>query len=176
MVLSLSCLLIYQHASEFHIKATLGKYQPRKWRPFIPLGYHTHDTFRGIKLPMFGLLTAYNSFSIFIHKTICTCRLLRIISRVISKFTFLANFEIHNLDLVLHALGMLKSVPGLTYYYNHIMIDVMTPLHEALNSSLPGQNGRYLGRRQFQMHFLQWKLQNSISYFTEICSQGCNWQ
>ena len=40
----------------------------------------------------------------------------------------------------------------------------------------PGQNGRHFGRRQFQRHFLQWKLQDSDSNFTEICSQECNWQ
>ena len=25
------------------------------------------------------------------------------------------------------------------------------------NSSPPGRNGRHLGRRQFQLHFLEWK-------------------
>ena len=31
------------------------------------------------------------------------------------------------------------------------------------------QNGRHCGRRYFQMHFLEWKWQNSDSNFTEIC-------
>ena len=40
----------------------------------------------------------------------------------------------------------------------------------------PGQNGHHFGRRQFQMHFLEWKWQNSDSNFTEIWSQEFNWQ
>ena len=39
------------------------------------------------------------------------------------------------------------------------------------NSCPPGKNGRHFGRWQFQMHFLEWKWQNS-----EICSQEFNWQ
>ena len=45
-----------------------------------------------------------------------------------------------------------------------------------VNSSPPGQNGHYFGRRQFQIHFLEWKWYNSDSIFTEICSQESNWQ
>ena len=44
------------------------------------------------------------------------------------------------------------------------------------NSSLPGQNVRQFGRRQFDMHFLVWKRWNSDSNFTEICFQESNWQ
>ena len=43
------------------------------------------------------------------------------------------------------------------------------------NSSPPGQNGRHLGRWHFQLHFLEWKWQNSDSNFIEICSQWSNW-
>ena len=39
-----------------------------------------------------------------------------------------------------------------------------------------GKMAAILGRRQFQMHFLEWKWQNSNSNFTEICSHESNWQ
>ena len=39
-------------------------------------------------------------------------------------------------------------------------------------SSPPGQNGRHLDRRQFKMHFLDWKLWNSDSNLVEICHQN----
>ena len=45
-----------------------------------------------------------------------------------------------------------------------------------INSSFPGQNGRCVVRRPFQLHFLEWKWQNSDSNFTEICSQESIWQ
>ena len=45
-----------------------------------------------------------------------------------------------------------------------------------INSSLPGQNGRHFGRRQFQMHFLEWTWYNSDSNFTEIYFQEFNRQ
>ena len=51
----------------------------------------------------------------------------------------------------------------------------MDPVSE-INSSPPGQNGRHSGRRHFQMHFPEWIWYNSHSYFSEICSQGSNWQ
>ena len=47
---------------------------------------------------------------------------------------------------------------------------------DVINSSPPAQNGRHFGRRQFQMHFLEWKWRNSDSIFTDICSQESNWQ
>ena len=50
------------------------------------------------------------------------------------------------------------------------------PGDPAINSSPPGKNGRHFGRRQFQMHFLEWKWHNSDSISTEICFQESNWQ
>ena len=41
---------------------------------------------------------------------------------------------------------------------------------------LTWQNGRHLGRRHFQLHFLESKRFNSYSKFTEICSYESNWQ
>ena len=49
------------------------------------------------------------------------------------------------------------------------------PHFRKVNSSLPGQNGRHIGRREFHMHFLEWKWQNSDSNFIEICSKESNW-
>ena len=39
-----------------------------------------------------------------------------------------------------------------------------------------GQNGPYFDRRQFQMHFLEWKWQNSDSNLTENCTEDSNGQ
>ena len=39
-----------------------------------------------------------------------------------------------------------------------------------LYSSPPGQNGCHFGKWHFQMHFLEWKWENSNSNFTETCS------
>ena len=44
---------------------------------------------------------------------------------------------------------------------------------EQFNSSLPGLHGRHFGRRQFQMHFLEWKWKNSDLNFIVPMS---NWQ
>ena len=44
---------------------------------------------------------------------------------------------------------------------------------EQFNSSLPGLHGRHFGRRQFQMHLLEWKLKNSDLNFIVPMS---NWQ
>ena len=44
------------------------------------------------------------------------------------------------------------------------------------NSSPPGQNVRHFGRRNLQMHFLEWEWQNFDSNFTEICYQEFSWQ
>ena len=40
----------------------------------------------------------------------------------------------------------------ITKQHMQIMID-----SQAFNSSPPGQNGRYIGRRHFQLHFIEWK-------------------
>ena len=45
-----------------------------------------------------------------------------------------------------------------------------------VSSSPPGENGRHFGRRQFQMHFLEWKWLHSDSNFTEISFQESNLQ
>ena len=41
-----------------------------------------------------------------------------------------------------------------------------------LKSSSPGQNGRHFGRRQFQMHFPEWKWWNSDSISTEFVTRS----
>ena len=38
------------------------------------------------------------------------------------------------------------------------------------------QNGHHFHRRHFQMHFHGWKFLYFHSNFTEVCSQGPNWQ
>ena len=47
---------------------------------------------------------------------------------------------------------------------------------QLIDSSPPGQNGRHFDRRQFQMHFLEWKWCNYDSNFIEISSQKSDWQ
>ena len=44
--------------------------------------------------------------------------------------------------------------------HNRIM-GITGPLRASPVSSPPGQNGRHFGKRQFQMHFLEWKGYNS---------------
>ena len=46
----------------------------------------------------------------------------------------------------------------------------------ATNTLRPRQDGHHDCRRHFQMHFLEWKLLYFKLNFTEVCSQGSNWQ
>ena len=71
---------------------------------------------------------------------------------------------IRNAIIYFHLRKKLQQDKGLKYPVIHF------------NSSSPGQNGRHIGRRQFQINFLEWKWWNSDSNFTEICSQEFNWQ
>ena len=64
------------------------------------------------------------------------------------------------------------SEPMMVSLLTHIC--VTWPL--SVNSSPTGQNDRQFSRQHFQMHFLEWKWQNSDSNFTEIYSQEFNWQ
>ena len=48
--------------------------------------------------------------------------------------------------------------------------------HHLNPSSPPGHNDHLFCRRQFKVHFLEWKWSIFDSNFTEICSQVFNWQ
>ena len=69
------------------------------------------------------------------------------------------------------------SEPMMAYfavvYASHSMCK---PMLCWINSSPPEQNGHHFGRRYFQVHFLEWKWENSDSNFTENCSHESNWQ
>ena len=60
-------------------------------------------------------------------------------------------------------------------WYKYVILGLLQCIG-SFNSSPPGQNGRHIGRRHFQMHSLEWKWWNSNSNFTEACMQESNWQ
>ena len=75
-------------------------------------------------------------------------------------------------------MGLLSNYILYNFVLNTVYKEYMVASHKSghmlLSSSPPGQNGRHFGRRQLQMHFLEWKWQNTDSIFIEICSQISN--
>ena len=74
---------------------------------------------------------------------------------------------------VLHIWHTLRDIWNSVCKHINPMFSVQ-PTTDPSNPYPPGQNGHHSGRRHSQMHFLEWTW--SDSNFTEICSQGSNWQ
>ena len=85
----------------------------------------------------------------------------------------ITNYSILALEVCAHHLDVCNVTPSHTLITNHTGNSYGMAF---FNSSPPGENGRHIGIRQFEMHFLESKWQNSDSNVTEICSQESNWR
>ena len=63
----------------------------------------------------------------------------------------------------------IRSTELLHFYFDNFHQRMMINLVKKLIP--PGHSGLQLGRRQFELHFLEWKWYHSYWNFTEICSQ-----
>ena len=107
--------------------------------------------FRYAQLSLFFYFDLYCCFVLFVE-VFLFC-LLRLFCFVLFCF----------LSFVLFGGGICGEGDGCIFILTPLPLDKMATHHLGI-------------RRHFQLHFLKWKWQNSDSYFTEICSQGSNWQ
>ena len=105
------------------------------------------------------------------------CILIQITLKFIAKGVFNNKMALVQIMAWCQACDKRLPEPMVAYfpdvYVSHLMCK---PMLCWINSSPPEQNGHHFGRRYFQVHFLEWKWENSDSNFTENCSHESNWQ